>query len=87
MTRRKFQELNLSNAYLFAATMEDEGTCRITLEMLLERKIEKVVVHVEHSMLYSQDYRSIRLDVYASDETGSIYNMEMSWGMKPLKFS
>jgi len=57
--------------------MEDEGTCRITLEMLLERKIEKVVVHVEHSMLYSQDYRSIRLDVYASDETGSIYNMEM----------
>lgn len=77
MTRRKFQELNLSNAYLFAATMEDEGTCKITLEMLLERKIEKVVVHVEHSMLYSQDYRSIRLDVYASDETGSAYNMEM----------
>lgn len=77
MTRRKFQELNLSNAYLFAATMEDEVTCKITLEMLLEVKIERVAVHVEHSLLYSQDYRSIRLDVYASDETGSMYNMEM----------
>lgn len=38
MTRKKFQELNLSNAYLFAAAIQDEETCKITLGLLLGLK-------------------------------------------------
>lgn len=76
MAQKKFQDLNLKDAFLFAAAMEDEETCRITLQVLLNRKITKVRVRAEHAMLYSSDYRSIRLDVYARDEEGD-YNVEM----------
>ena len=72
MAQKKFQDLNLKDAFLFAAAMEDEETCRITLQVLLNRKITKVRVRAEHTMLYSSDYRSIRLDVYARDEEGFI---------------
>ena len=35
------------------------------------------LANAEHSMLFSSDYRSIRLDVYATDAEGSQYNVEM----------
>ena len=73
----KFQELNLTNAFLFAATMEDEEISRLTLQVLLNRRVDSVKVHAEHWMLYSSDYRSIRLDVYARDTAGHNYNVEM----------
>jgi len=72
-----FQELNLSNAFLFAAALEDPETCRLIIETVLGIPIEHVSVHAEHSMLYSADFRSIRLDIYASDETRVEYNLEM----------
>lgn len=77
MAQKKFQDLNLSDAFLFAAAMEDSEVCRLALEILLNRKIASVAVHTEHSMLYSSDYRSIRLDVYAQDDEGDNYNVEM----------
>lgn len=74
---KKFQDLNLSNAYLFAATLEDAETCRITLEILLGIKVDSVTVHAEHTVLFSRDYRSIRLDIYSQDESYNSYNVEM----------
>ena len=63
-----FQKLNLSNSFLFAAAMEDAEICRMVLEIILGFKIPKVSVHTEHSILISSDFRSVRLDVYVSDE-------------------
>ncbi len=74
---KKFQDLNLSNAFLFAAAMEDEETCRFVLETVLGIPVGKVNVHTEHSLLYNADFRSIRLDVYAGSETYVEYNCEM----------
>ncbi len=74
---KKFQDLDLSNSFLFAAAMEDSETCRLMMEMILDIPIAKVSVRVERSMLFSSECRSIRLDVYASDETGAEYNIEM----------
>ena len=76
-TSTSFQELNLSNYFLFAAAAEDEETSRLLLEMLLGIKVGKVKVSVEHSFLYSSDFRSVRLDVFVSDEVEVRYNMEM----------
>lgn len=73
----KFQDLALNNAFLFAAALEDSDVCRIILEMLLEIPIGHVTVHAEHSMLFSSDFCSIRLDVYASNESQTEYNLEM----------
>ncbi|MCM1113615.1 MAG: Rpn family recombination-promoting nuclease/putative transposase [Muribaculum sp.] len=74
---KRFQDLNLADAYLFAAALEDAETCRIALEILLGRDVKHVTVHAEHSVLFSKDYRSIRLDVYAKDAEGSDFNVEM----------
>ncbi len=76
MTRKRFSELNLTNAFLFAAAMSDPEISRITLEVLLRKKIRKVTVNVEHSLLFSSDSRNIRLDIYADIEDDSC-NVEM----------
>ena len=77
MGTTRFQDLNLSNYFLFAAAAEDEETSQLLLETLLGIKISGVKVSVEHSLLYSSDFRSVRLDVYVSDTVEVRYNMEM----------
>ena len=75
--KKPFKELDLSNAFLFAAALEDEETCQQVLEIILGFPISGVKVHAEHSLLFSSDFRSIRLDIYASDEMQVMYNIEM----------
>lgn len=77
MARKKFQDLNLADAFLFAAAMSEPEVCRVVLEILLGRKIESVTVNTEHSLMFSSDCRSIRLDVYSEDGEGNHYNVEM----------
>ena len=73
---KKFQELDLSNSYLFAVALENPETCQLVLEIILGSKLPNVRVHAEHSMLVSSDFRSVRLDIYASDEMQVHYNVE-----------
>ena len=73
----KFQDLNLNNAFLFAATAQDPEACRAILQIVLEREIPSVCVHTEHTVLFSSDYRMVRLDVYGEDEMDVQYNIEM----------
>ncbi|MEG0689593.1 MAG: PD-(D/E)XK nuclease family transposase, partial [Hungatella sp.] len=74
---KKFQELDLKDAFLFAAALEDAETCRLVLELLLGREMGPVNVRVERSILFSKDMRYVRLDVYASDEVDISYDIEM----------
>jgi len=76
MAKKKFQDLNLSDAFLFAAVMQDPETCRMTLEVLLNRSVKTVTVHAEHAVMFSSENRSIRLDVFAQNDEGD-YNVEM----------
>ena len=73
---KTFQELDLCNSFLFAAALEDSETCRLVLEIILGRELPRVTVHAEHSILVSADFRSVRLDIYASDEVHVNYNVE-----------
>lgn len=75
--KKPFKELDLSNAFLFAAALEDEETCQQVLEIILGFPVSKVKVRAEHTLLFSSDFRSIRLDIYASDEMQVMYNIEM----------
>ena len=74
---KKFKDLDLSNAFLFAAALEDPQTCQLVLEIILGRKVPKVKVHTEHTILYNSEFRSVRLDVYAQDEFHVSYDLEM----------
>ena len=75
--KKQFKELDLSNAFLFAAALEDEETCRLVLECILGTSIGKLKVKPERSILWSSDFRCVRLDVFASDEWNVGYDLEM----------
>ena len=81
MSEKRFEELNLKDAFLFGAALKDPETCRLVLELILDRPVEKVNVHTEHTLMYSSDFRSARLDVYADsraeNELQVGYDLEM----------
>lgn len=77
MAQKKFQDLNFADAFLFASVMSNPDICRSVLQILLGKPIGSVTVNAEHSMLFSSDCRSIRLDIYADDVDGNHYNVEM----------
>lgn len=60
------QKLNLTNAYLFAAALQDEEICRNLLEIVLNKEIPRVKAHAEHTLFLDSDFKSVRFDVYAS---------------------
>ena len=78
MSNSNFQELNLSDNFLFPAALEDPITCRLVLECIIEEKVEELEIRVEYTKNYNSEFKCIRLDVYAKDAVTKIsYNMEM----------
>ncbi len=78
MTQKKqFKDLNLSNAFLFGAALEDPDTCRLVLELILGEAVGPVSVKSERSVLFSSDFRCVRFDIFASDEFAVGYDLEM----------
>ena len=74
---KPFGELEFCDGFLFAATLEDEELCRSVLERILEIPVKAVKVHKESMIAINPEYRGIRMDVYADDEAGTIYDVEM----------
>lgn len=72
-----FQEVGLSNPFLFAVSMSDAETCKDVLECILGMKISEVHVRTEENICLNPEYRGIRLDVIADDENHTQYNIEM----------
>ncbi len=77
MNRKPFQELEFRDAFMFAEVMSDPEICRSVLERVLGIPIKKVVVRAEHSILVNPEQRGVRLDVYADNQEGTVYNVEM----------
>lgn len=77
METRKFKDLTIRDAFLFAAVMTDQEICRKVLELSLGIPIAKVQVQTEKTMAYHSEYHGVRLDVYAADENQTRYNVEM----------
>ena len=73
---KRFKDLNLNSAFLFAAAANDPETCQLLLELILGRKIPKVTVKTENSILLSSDAKWVRLDVNARSEYEVNYNVE-----------
>ncbi len=74
----KFQKLNLSDDFLFGKVMQDEEILKILLEKVLGFAIKKVVlVQPQRVIEIDPEAHGIRLDVYADDEVGSRYAVEM----------
>ncbi len=74
--RKRFKDLDLNNSFLFAASLENPETCQLVLEIILGCKLPKVKVRAEHCVLVSSEFRSVRMDIYASSEMRVNYNVE-----------
>lgn len=78
MSSSQFQNLPLSNVFMFGEVMRQEGICKLFLEALLQRPIDRVVyVSKEETISDELSWHGIRLDVYMKDEAGTMYNIEM----------
>ena len=74
-----WEELGITNDFLFGKVMQDEKLCQELLQRIL---LDLDIDHIEYPQLQKgikpdADAKSIRLDVYVKDGKGTIYDIEM----------
>ena len=75
---KKYEELTLANDFMFCKVMQDPDLCRKMLNRIMGVSLGKVVVaNSQKPIDVTFDGKSIRLDVFAEDEDGNIYDIEM----------
>ena len=78
MSYTEFQNLNLSDDFLFAKVMEDEAVLRPVVEKILDIRIrEMTIVQSQRMIEIEPDSKGIRLDIMTDDVAGSRYTVEM----------
>jgi len=63
---------------MFGEVMRQEKICKLFLEALLQRPVDRVVYASKEETISDElSWHGIRLDVYMKDEAGTMYNIEM----------
>lgn len=75
---KKFEELTISDDFMFGIIMRNPEYCKPFLETILNIRID----HIEYPQtqeIIDVDYdaKSVRLDVYVEDGKNTVYNIEM----------
>ncbi|MFG6356412.1 MAG: Rpn family recombination-promoting nuclease/putative transposase [Acetatifactor sp.] len=75
----KWEELGISNDFLFGKIMQDPELCKELLKRILpDLEIERIEYpELQKSINLDMDARSIRLDVYVKDDKEVVYDIEM----------
>jgi len=75
--KRNYEELDLTDDFMFGKVMEDRELCRETLECLLGHEIgELMEIQPQKQVLITSDGKPIRLDIYTRDSR-AVYDAEM----------
>lgn len=75
---KPYEELGLSNYFIFGKVMNDKKLCIQMLECLIGRHIEDIIeITIEDSKKITYDSKDIRYDVYVEDLEGNIYDAEV----------
>ena len=73
-----WKEAGLSNSFMFRLVMEKPELCRMLIETVLDIKIRKLeYLEPEKSFEAKLASKGIRLDIYAEDDAGTAYDIEM----------
>lgn len=73
-----WENLRISNDFMFAKVMRNPELCKGMLERLLDIQIDHIEYPEEQKAIdISKDSKSVRLDVYLKDENGTVYNVEI----------
>ena len=79
--RKPFEELTISDDFMFCKVMEQESLCRPFLEMLFSTKIEKITyLSSQNTVTTNSGAKTVRLDVLVKDDVGTFYDIEMQVG-------
>lgn len=78
MKGKKFQELNLSDDFMFAAVMTDEEILKPVIEKVLDMRISEIqIVQPQRVIDIEPESRGIRIDIFADDGDRNRYSVEM----------
>ena len=78
MTRKPFEELTISDDFMFCKVMEHEPICKEFLELLFSAKIEKITyLSSQNTVTANSGAKTVRLDVLVKDKAGTSYDIEM----------
>ena len=81
MTQKPFEELTISDDFMFCKVMEYEPICREFLEMLFSAKIEKITyLSSQNTVTANSGAKTVRLDVLVKDGSDTSYDIEMQVG-------
>lgn len=73
-----WENLKISNGFIFAKVMRNPELCKGLLERLLGIAIEHIEYPEEQKTIdIAKDSKSVRLDVYIMDGKGTVYNVEI----------
>lgn len=77
--KSKWEELSISNDFMFGKVMQNPELCKELLQRILpDLKIDHIEYpELQKSIKTDVDARSIRLDVYVKDEHEIVYDIEM----------
>ena len=78
MRIKSFDELTIQDNFIFQKVMLKKSICKAVLERLLDIPIKDIVyIQEEKTLDVSLETKSIRLDVYVNDDSGTVFNIEM----------
>ena len=81
--KKPFEQLTITDDYMFKMVMRDPNRVKPLLEMVLKKKIRKIViVETEKTKETGYSSRGIRMDVYIEDDENTVYDVEMQTGRK-----
>ena len=80
MVRKPFEELTISDDFMFCKVMGHKSICKEFLEMLFNARIEKITyLASQNTVTTNSGAKTVRLDVLIKDEDGTSYDIEMSF--------
>lgn len=78
MGTKTWEELEITDDFLFGKVMRNPELCKRTIEVILGIEIDRIDYLEEQKTIdMSLDAKSIRLDVYVKDGANTVYNIEM----------
>ena len=77
--QKNWEELGISNDFLFGKVMQNPELCRELLQRILPNlKIDRIEYpQLQKSVNVDTDAHSVRLDVYVKDDRETVYDIEM----------
>lgn len=78
MGTKTWEELEITDDFLFGKVMRNPELCKRTIEVILGIEIDRIDYLEEQKTIdMSLDAKSVRLDVYVKDGANTVYNIEM----------